>query len=80
MMALSESEKVQRDAEAIAVRVLSLEPGDDIRFFDPDGRDPAELAAAVQALVTGRWTAQVNHHQVVVERIIELTPEDGHIE
>jgi hypothetical protein len=77
---LTEDEKVQRDAAAIATRVLDLEPGDDIRFFDPDGRDATELADAVNVLVAGLWTARVDHHQVVVERITPLTPEDGEID
>ncbi len=79
-MALSEQEKVQRDAEYIAVKILDLEEEDTIRFFDPDGREPRALASAVQALVGDSWSASVIGHQIKVERIIVLTPEDGEVE
>lgn len=48
MAALSEEQKVARDASIIAQMV---QVGDDWRVFDSDGRDPSALASAVQSLV-----------------------------
>ena len=74
-MALSEEEKVRRDAEAIARKVDNgVEEGDLFRVFDSDGRNPAQLANAVRTLVGSSWEVTVRgssiellHHTVKQE-------------
>lgn len=80
-MALSEEEKVTRDAGFIAKKVSDLEEGDDYRVFDADGRDPKALAKSLRELVGTSWEVSVVHgRSIELKRIYHLTPEDGEID
>lgn len=59
-MALSEEEKVHRDAAIIARKIEEgVEGGDFFRVFDSDGRNPSQLANAIRALVGSEWSVTV---------------------